>query len=38
MLNFKFDIITKILIGEVVEKHLVRLAENMRLTPKIAIE
>ena len=38
MLNLKFDIITKNLIGEVVEKHLTRLAENMKLTPKIAIE
>ena len=38
MLNLKFDIITKNLIGEVVEKHLTRLAENMKLTPQIAIE
>ena len=37
-LNLEFDIITKNLIGEVVEKLLTILAENMKLIPVIAIE
>ena len=37
-LNLEFDIITKNLIGEVVEKHLSRLAKNINLNPKVEIE